>query len=308
MNSVHNAINVDYFHKGSTFFSEKLLFLCIKFSCIMDNELLQRILRTNSRVVIPGFGAFLRKEQGGALIFSPFLRTDDGKLKAILELEYGVSTAEAEAMMGEFAERVRTILKVKSKYYIDGVGMLLVDNNGVVSFVEDKAPLAAPAPQPVAQTQSFVPPAPAPAPSVAPQQAVRQPLATPQPQPQPQPAPQPAPTPAPRPVAPVAPNVSPFARPAAPAPAPMPTAPRPAAPIPTPAPTAPRPTGASGQPMAGMPGAPQKGQRPSGPMRKPTKKSKKSDMWLVVAIIAAAVVIILMVLGILNSSQLPPIE
>ncbi|MEF9950732.1 MAG: hypothetical protein RR752_06095, partial [Mucinivorans sp.] len=91
----------------------------------MDNELLKRVLSENSRIIIPGFGAFLRKEHGGAIVFSPFLRTDDGKLGAIIALEYGVSPQEAQTMIGEFAEKMRTILKVKSKYYIDGLGMLI---------------------------------------------------------------------------------------------------------------------------------------------------------------------------------------
>lgn len=258
----------------------------------MDNELLKRVLRENSRIIIPGFGAFLRKEQGGAMIFSPFLRTDDGKLSAIVALEYGISPTEAATMISEFSEKVRTILKVKSKYYIDEVGMLMVDSNGVVSFVEEIAK-----PTPVAQTT------PAPEPYVAPQptrpvqplqpQPIQQHTATPRPMmptPPPQPIPQPMPAraqPLAAPAAPVAPAPSPFARAAAPQPVsgtPRPTPQKPQQPVAGRAPSQMPPKG-TGQPKR------------TGAVR-PIKKSKKSDMWLMIAILAAAVVILLMVYAI----------
>lgn len=321
----------------------------------MDNELLKRVLTENSRIIIAGFGAFLHKEQGGALVFSPFLRKDDGKLSAIIELEYGVTSSEAKEMIEEFASKIRTILKVKSKYYIDNVGALITDNNGVISFVEESAAPAAtvqgahpqpsatemPAAQVVQQDRPFQPaqpsivqapiPNPMPTPVIAPQ-PISRPIAQPTP---PQPIPQPIARPIPQPAhaqqsnrvqgasAPIAPTPSPFSRPA-------------------PA-QAPQPIKANGSPIngtnnvhsaqgmqraqgaprvqseQGSAGArsgvqapprqrPQQGvnQKPRSP--RPLKKSKKSDMWLIVAIIAALIVIGLMIFGIVTSSQMPPLE
>ncbi|MEG0163151.1 MAG: hypothetical protein RR652_04375, partial [Mucinivorans sp.] len=110
----------------------------------------------------------------------PFLRTDDGKLGAIIALEYGVSPQEAQTMIGEFAEKMRTILKVKSKYYIDGLGMLIVDNNGVISFLEEEAkpaprvaePRVEPRVEPRAEPRMAADPVSNPSPGVAPGNAM----------------------------------------------------------------------------------------------------------------------------------------
>ncbi|MEG2606709.1 MAG: hypothetical protein RR980_05615 [Mucinivorans sp.] len=277
----------------------------------MDNELLKRVLSENSRIIIPGFGAFLRKEHGGAIVFSPFLRTDDGKLGAIIALEYGVSPQEAQTMIGEFAEKMRTILKVKSKYYIDGLGMLIVDNNGVVSFLEEEAkpaprvaePRVEPRVEPRAEPRMAADPVSNPSPGVAPgnampnvahnpvspasplamgaQRMAPSPIAVRQ-----QPLQVPVPSPFARTTAPVAPIPAPIAQPTAPRPGP-----------------GARPAAANQRPQNNAPKAPQN------PKRKiKSNTSKKSDMWLMIAILAAVVVIVLMVFGIMNASQIPPIE
>lgn len=324
----------------------------------MDNELLKRVLTENSRIIIPGFGVFLRKEQNGTLVFNPFLRRDDGKLSAILELEYGVSAEDAKVMIDEFSDRIRTVLKVKSKYYIDGFGELVVDNNGVVSFVaqvDKPEPVVAPVqprpisqpikPQPISRpeapfeqpepksqagqnpqmgdvfsSRAANPPQPIAQQYVAPKvvvpppsqpQAQSQPQAPIQPKAQFAPAqPKPLVTPTPQPQV-----SSPFSRPA---PVAQPLS-RPTANTATSA-TVPPPVGApkqAPQPVNGGAPRPQMPRPANGvpsPRRaaprspRPMPKSKKSDMWLVIAIIAAAVVIVLMVIGIINSSQLAEIN
>ncbi|MEG3048110.1 MAG: hypothetical protein RR872_05705 [Mucinivorans sp.] len=250
----------------------------------MDNELLKRLLAENSRIIIPGFGAFLRKDQGGALVFSPFLRTDDGKLNAIVAVEYGVSVDEAKGMIAEFAERVRTILKVKSKYYIDDLGMLMVDNNGVISFVaQAPRPVVAPASAPIVeqpQPQAMMP-------SVSPITSRPAPLRA-------QPMGVPTPSPFARPTSPIAPIPAPIPSPiSTPRPAPMPQRP--------PQPISPRPAAAPNH-------NPQPKPRPKPSAIHSNPKSKQNDMWLIIAIVAAAVVIVLMIFGIINTSQMPPIE
>lgn len=230
------------------------------------------------------------------MVFSPFLRTDDGKLSAIVALEYGISPTEAATMISEFSEKIRTILKVKSKYYIDEVGMLMVDSNGVVSFVEEIAK-PAPAPQTTPAPEPYVAPQPVqPIQPVQPAQPIQPATPRPTPAPASQTIPQPMPAraqPLAAPAAPIAPAPSPFARAAAPQPMPGATRPTPQqtqqpstgrTPSQMPPKGAPRPAGA-GQPK--RTGAP-----------RPIKKSKKSDMWLMIAILAAAVVILLMVYAI----------
>lgn len=108
----------------------------------MDNTLLKQLIEQHRRVVIPDFGAFLKKEtpEGESLVFSPFLRKDDGMVTDALVQEYGVETEDARAMVGEFVIYLRQSLASTGKYYIEGVGMLKADANGTVTLKEGETP------------------------------------------------------------------------------------------------------------------------------------------------------------------------
>ena len=108
----------------------------------MDNALLKQLIEQHRRVVIPDFGAFLKKEspEGESLVFSPFLRKDDGMVTDALVQEYGVETDDARAMVGEFVIYLRQSLASTGRYYIEGVGMLKADANGTVTLVEGETP------------------------------------------------------------------------------------------------------------------------------------------------------------------------
>ena len=43
----------------------------------MINKIIAEYLRTNKRLVVPHFGAFIRKENSEAIVFVPFLKKDD---------------------------------------------------------------------------------------------------------------------------------------------------------------------------------------------------------------------------------------
>ncbi|MFI3295140.1 MAG: hypothetical protein R3Y19_03890 [Rikenellaceae bacterium] len=103
----------------------------------MDNELLVRLLTQVPKLIIPGFGAFLRKEGIGTLVFSPFLKRDDGVLVKIISDEYGVSLEDAHSMIGEWVDSIHQTLAEKSKYHIDGIGLLMLDSNGAISMVNE---------------------------------------------------------------------------------------------------------------------------------------------------------------------------
>lgn len=120
----------------------------------MDNNLLKQLIAQHRRVVIPDFGAFLKKEtpEGEELVFSPFLRKDDGMVTEAIVREYGVETEDARGMIAEFVIYLRQSLASSGRYYIEGVGMLAADANGVVTLKEGEAPEPEPVePEPVAE-------------------------------------------------------------------------------------------------------------------------------------------------------------
>lgn len=108
----------------------------------MDNNLLKQLIAQHRRVVIPDFGAFLKKEgpRGEQLVFSPFLRKDDGMVTEALIREYGVESEDARGMIAEFVVYLRQSLASSGRYYIEGVGMLAADANGSITLKEGVMP------------------------------------------------------------------------------------------------------------------------------------------------------------------------
>lgn len=139
----------------------------------MDNNLLKQLIAQHRRVVIPDFGAFLKKEgpEGEQLVFSPFLRKDDGVVTDAIISEYGVESEDARAMVAEFVIYLRQSLAASGRYYIEGVGMLAVDANGTITLREGEEPPVEP------EQEEPVEPETVPVQPVRPQpQAVQQPL------------------------------------------------------------------------------------------------------------------------------------
>lgn len=139
----------------------------------MDNNLLKQLIAQHRRVVIPDFGAFLKKEgpEGEQLVFSPFLRKDDGVVTDAIISEYGVESEDARAMVAEFVIYLRQSLAASGRYYIEGVGMLAADANGTITLREGEEPPVEP------EQEEPVEPETVPVQPVRPQpQAVQQPL------------------------------------------------------------------------------------------------------------------------------------
>ena len=68
-------------------------------------EVIAEHLRTNRKLIIPGFGAFMVKESGER-IFSDLLRTDDGVLTSLLQSK-GLSEMENAVVIDRFIFKVR---------------------------------------------------------------------------------------------------------------------------------------------------------------------------------------------------------
>ncbi len=122
----------------------------------MDKQFLIRVLHSSPRVVLPKFGAFLRKQQEGYVVFTPFLKSDDGFLVDEIQKEYGVASSDAEEMIEAFVAHVKEVLQSAGRFYIDGVGSLVIDTNGAISFVMDASRQIPPSASSVASTPDVV--------------------------------------------------------------------------------------------------------------------------------------------------------
>ena len=97
----------------------------------MIESIITDYLKSNRRLVVPGLGAFLRKE-GGELVFVPFLNKDDGILSGLVRQTYGSSLAEADEIIEQYVEQVRTSLSEREAYLVVGLGSLKRDANGIL--------------------------------------------------------------------------------------------------------------------------------------------------------------------------------
>ena len=133
----------------------------------MINKIIAEYLRTNKRLVVPHFGAFIRKENSEAIVFVPFLKKDDGVLQQLLVSEYGMDSADAQAVIDEYIAEIKGSIAARGAYVIEGVGRLMTDSNGICYLELGAAPAQAAAVRPV-DTASPVGPASFPAPSAEP--------------------------------------------------------------------------------------------------------------------------------------------
>lgn len=102
----------------------------------MNIQFLAALIKANSRIVIPGFGAFLHKENS-SIVFSPFLNKDDGLLHAAICKRFSVSAVEAQTQVETFCEDVKESFKKVGKFYIEGIGILVCNENGRISLLEE---------------------------------------------------------------------------------------------------------------------------------------------------------------------------
>ncbi len=88
-------------------------------------EVIAEYLRTNRRLVVPAFGAFMVKESGER-IFSDLLNTDDGVLTSLLRAR-GLTEMEAAITIDRFIFEMRHDLEEYGYYRLGEVGTLRVE-------------------------------------------------------------------------------------------------------------------------------------------------------------------------------------
>ena len=88
-------------------------------------EVIAEHLRTNRRLVVPGFGAFMVKESGER-VFSDLLRNDDGVLTSLLR-NRGLNEMEAAVTTDRFIFEMRHDLEKYGYYRLGEIGTLRIE-------------------------------------------------------------------------------------------------------------------------------------------------------------------------------------
>ena len=105
-------------------------------------DVINEYLKSNRRLVVPDFGAFLAKE-GGESVFSELLKRDDGVLTALLMAE-GKSEIEAAGAVNRFIFEVRHDLQQAGVALVEGLGTFRRADDGVIAFEHTKPVVAEP--------------------------------------------------------------------------------------------------------------------------------------------------------------------
>ncbi len=100
----------------------------------MEKYLLS-LLNSNSRVILPGLGAFIiRQEDPLDLVFNDLLAFDDGMLSEFIEKTEGLSREEAESRITDYVDKLKQTLAEEKTLALNGIGILRMDASGKIGF------------------------------------------------------------------------------------------------------------------------------------------------------------------------------
>lgn len=106
----------------------------------MTTEYLIELIKNNTRVILPEFGAFLIKDDGSGnfkpenLTFSPFLRYNDGMLEDKLASKNKITKDKAKELLASYIEQLKQELATKNTYELKDIGVLYLDKRGSIHF------------------------------------------------------------------------------------------------------------------------------------------------------------------------------
>lgn len=103
---------------------------------------IQKLIADNTRVIIPDFGAFIRPQGDGEIMFNQFLSFDDGMLVGVVKENENLSEDEAKAKIASFVEGLKNRLGAGETVVLDGVASFSMEGEHInMVKTEDKSPI-----------------------------------------------------------------------------------------------------------------------------------------------------------------------
>ncbi len=115
----------------------------------MVSKIICDYLRHDKRITVPGFGSFIRKEDG-QIAFVEILRGDDGVLSSLVRRKGDYTEVEAAAVIDRFIFEIKHALQTSGSIHIKGLGTMSLKGGGKIDFRSDAVPRAASATKPAA--------------------------------------------------------------------------------------------------------------------------------------------------------------
>ena len=110
----------------------------------MVGKIIADYMRSNKRLVVPQFGAFIRKDTDGKIVFVPFLRKDDGVLAQLVCTACGLGLDEARSAIDDYVAGIKAGIATRGSFVIEGVGRLVSDSSGTYCMGDEKATILPP--------------------------------------------------------------------------------------------------------------------------------------------------------------------
>lgn len=103
----------------------------------MISKIIASYLTKAPRLIIPDVGAFIARKESNEIIFMEMLKKNDGVLVGLVAESEGMSENEAQEIVNKYVLDIKLELSVNRKFIIKSLGVLSLDNAGVVSFTND---------------------------------------------------------------------------------------------------------------------------------------------------------------------------
>ncbi|MFI3330828.1 MAG: hypothetical protein R3Y38_03405 [Rikenellaceae bacterium] len=103
----------------------------------MLNSIIKNFFENGTRLVVADFGAFIKKQQTGEVVFTQLLTEDDGVLVGLVKKEYCLSELASRELVKKFVAQLRQQSLVTGSYTISGFGEFELTDSGLFVFHQE---------------------------------------------------------------------------------------------------------------------------------------------------------------------------
>ena len=116
-------------------------------------------MATSRRLILPGVGAFVRRTEGGEIVFVEMFKQNDGVLTNLISQKMDISAEQANILIERLITELQHDLRYYGYYTIPALGTLRQTEKSIIFQADAPASLQAEQPQAV-QSKEVTPPAP----------------------------------------------------------------------------------------------------------------------------------------------------
>lgn len=125
----------------------------------MVNRFIAEYMATSRRLILPGVGAFVRRTEGGEIVFVEMFKQNDGVLTSLISQKMDISAEQANILIERLITELQHDLRYYGYYTIPALGTLRQTEKSIIFQADAPASLQAEQPQAV-QSKEVTPPAP----------------------------------------------------------------------------------------------------------------------------------------------------